>query len=71
MPHLLLSDMALFFGRFHPLLVHLPIGILLLGVLLQGLAMNKRLRRLGEAVPAALFFGMLSTIPAIGQAGDV
>ncbi len=67
MPHLLLFDLGLFFGRFHPLLVHLPIGILLLAVLLQLLAMNKRLRRLGEAVPAALLFGFLSTLPALAS----
>ncbi|MCP9237778.1 c-type cytochrome domain-containing protein [Lewinella sp. JB7] len=35
MPSLLLTDFALFFGRFHPLIVHLPIGFLLLAVLLE------------------------------------
>ncbi|MEM9258268.1 MAG: c-type cytochrome domain-containing protein [Bacteroidota bacterium] len=35
MPHLLLSDFGLFVGRFHPLLVHLPIGFLLLAALLE------------------------------------
>ncbi|MEM6772553.1 MAG: hypothetical protein AAF597_18390, partial [Bacteroidota bacterium] len=35
MPHLLLSDFGLFIGRFHPLLVHLPIGFLLLAALLE------------------------------------
>ncbi|MBB4077747.1 putative membrane protein [Lewinella aquimaris] len=35
MPSLLLTDYALFFGRFHPLIVHLPIGFLLLAVLLE------------------------------------
>lgn len=31
----LLSDWALFLGRFHPLLVHLPIGFILLALLLE------------------------------------
>lgn len=33
MPTLYLSDPGLFVGRFHPLLVHLPAGFLLLAVL--------------------------------------
>lgn len=35
MPPLLLADLSLFFGRFHPLVVHLPIGFLLLAALLE------------------------------------
>ncbi|MTB49991.1 c-type cytochrome domain-containing protein [Lewinella sp. W8] len=35
MPTVLLADFGLFLGRFHPLLVHLPIGILLLAVVLE------------------------------------
>ena len=35
MPSLLLADLGLFVGRFHPLLVHLPIGFLLLAALLE------------------------------------
>lgn len=36
MPHLLLeTNFALFLGRFHPLVVHLPIGMLLLAALLE------------------------------------
>jgi len=31
------SDLTLFFGRFHPLVVHLPIGILLMAAALEGL----------------------------------
>ena len=32
------SDLSLFFGRFHPLVVHLPIGILLMAAALEGLS---------------------------------
>ncbi|WP_273447810.1 c-type cytochrome domain-containing protein [Neolewinella agarilytica] len=35
MPTILLSDFGLFVGRFHPILVHLPIGFLLLAVLME------------------------------------
>jgi uncharacterized membrane protein len=35
MPSIILADFGLFLGRFHPLLVHLPIGILILAVVLE------------------------------------
>ncbi|CAH1000900.1 hypothetical protein LEM8419_01941 [Neolewinella maritima] len=35
MPSLLLADLGLFVGRFHPLLVHLPIGFLILAAVLE------------------------------------
>lgn len=35
MPLLLSADWGLFFGRFHPLVVHLPIGLLLLAAVLE------------------------------------
>jgi uncharacterized membrane protein len=41
MQNLLLADFGLFLGRFHPLLVHLPIGFLLLAVLLEWWPGNK------------------------------
>jgi mono/diheme cytochrome c family protein/uncharacterized membrane protein len=34
-PLLMVSDWAVFFGRFHPVLVHLPIGFLLIAALLE------------------------------------
>lgn len=37
-------DIVLFFGRFHPLLVHLPIGFLVLLVVLESLARFRRFR---------------------------
>ena len=56
------QNLLLFFGRFHPLLVHLPIGFLILLVSLESLARTRRFRSantcagyiLAFLVPAAL-----------------
>lgn len=47
-------------GHFHPLLVHLPIGILLIGLLLQFLARKKKYYLLQHAVPAVLLTGAIT-----------
>ncbi|MGV8878498.1 MAG: c-type cytochrome domain-containing protein [Sphingobacteriaceae bacterium] len=49
-----------FSGRFHPLLVHLPIGILLIGLLLQWLSLNKKYSFLQPAIPIILLAGAVS-----------
>lgn len=49
-----------FIGRFHPLFVHLPIGILIIGLLFQWLSKVKKYRRLRIAVPFLMFFGALT-----------
>ena len=49
-------------GRFHPVLVHLPIGILLLACLFQWLSVKKNFAALQPAIGVALFIGMLSAI---------
>lgn len=51
-----------FFGRFHPLLVHLPIGMLLLAFLFECLSARERYRALKSAVQPALFWGTLFAI---------
>jgi mono/diheme cytochrome c family protein len=38
----MLLSIGLFFGRLHPLLVHLPIGILLMWIFLQALSLNPK-----------------------------
>ena len=53
-------DLSSFFGRLHPALVHLPIGILLLAFIFQLLSFSKRYKKLKAAVRPALFYGMLS-----------
>lgn len=54
--------MLTFLGRFHPLLVHLPIGILLLAVLFAWLGRWQRFQHLKAVVPFTLFMGTLGAI---------
>ncbi|WP_027395195.1 c-type cytochrome domain-containing protein [Aquimarina latercula] len=58
------SDFVLFFGRFHPLVVHLPIGFLFFAFILEIVAKYQKKELLKEAVPLALFFGAFSAIIA-------
>jgi uncharacterized membrane protein len=51
------ADLSLFFGRFHPLVVHLPIGILLFAALLEVLALVKKSEHLQLAIRVALLTG--------------
>lgn len=61
-------------GRLHPLLVHLPIGILLLAAVFEFLAYFKPYRKLRTAVPAMILFGALastlSVITGLSLAAD-
>jgi uncharacterized membrane protein len=56
------SDLALFIGRFHPVLVHLPIGFLVLLATLEGLSLGSRFR----AANASARFILLLLVPAAG-----
>ena len=58
----LLFSVTEFIGRFHPVIVHLPIGILLLAALFQLLSRKEKFRSLNTAIGIALFGGMLSAI---------
>ena len=51
-----------FIGRFHPILVHLPIGILILAVLFIALSLKEQFSYLKDAIGITLFLGMLSAI---------
>jgi uncharacterized membrane protein len=60
------ADMVLFFGRFHPILVHLPVGILVFLMVLEVLCF----RRSGEAKHGAsaflaLWFGSAGAVFAV------
>lgn len=62
MPQLFLTDFGLFLGRFHPLLVHLPIGFLLLAVVLEWWPGNK----LRPAIRVSWVVGALAAVTAAG-----
>ena len=60
-------DIVLFFGRFHPLLVHLPIGFLLLAAIMEVLSVfyKSRFKNLNTAISISLLCG---AIGALGSA---
>ncbi len=58
-------DLGLFFGRFHPLVVHLPIGFLLLAAVFEGLSRFEKYRSLKAAVSWSLLFGAISALFAV------
>jgi uncharacterized membrane protein/mono/diheme cytochrome c family protein len=53
-------EWVLFLGRFHPLLVHLPIGILIIAALIEFFARTPKLQALREANNFVLFWGALT-----------
>lgn len=58
----MLLSIGLFFGRLHPVLVHLPIGILLMGIFLQALSRNPRYGVSAGVIKIVLLCGALSAI---------
>jgi uncharacterized membrane protein len=61
---MLLLDIATFLGRLHPLVVHLPIGFLLLAAIFDLLSYAEKLKHLDQAVVVILLFGFLSAVVA-------
>ncbi len=57
-------DLSFFFGRFHLVLVHLPIGLLLMAVVMYFLSGKKRFGQLDGAIAFSLLLGALSAILA-------
>lgn len=51
-----------FFGRFHPVLVHLPIGILIFAIVIDIASGRERYKGLRPALPLAYLLGALSAI---------
>ncbi|MES2372452.1 MAG: c-type cytochrome domain-containing protein [Bacteroidota bacterium] len=51
-----------FFGRFHPVLVHLPIGFLLLALILQWLSRKEKYMAILPAIRISFLLGMISAI---------
>lgn len=58
-------DLLLFVGRFHPVLVHFPIGLLLLAGLLELLAMRRGFRGLRPAAGVVLWLGAAGAVAAV------
>lgn len=58
----MLISISEFIGQLHPLLVHLPIGILLIACLLQWLSSTQRFNSLQQAISITLFCGMLTAV---------
>ena len=58
------SDLWLFVGRWHPTVVHLPIGILLLAVGFELAGRTGRFPILGPLIPVLLYLGALAAIVA-------
>ncbi|SDJ90085.1 Uncharacterized membrane protein [Catalinimonas alkaloidigena] len=59
-------DFALFLGRFHPLVVHLPIGFLLLAGLLEWQARRRDRAAWQPAIRLTLGLGAVSAVAAVG-----
>ncbi|MBL7739677.1 MAG: hypothetical protein JNK14_10685 [Chitinophagaceae bacterium] len=59
---MLLLSITDLIARFHPVLVHLPIGILLLACLFQWLTIKNRYLFLQPVIPAILFWGMIGAV---------
>lgn len=59
-----LLDILTFSGRLHPLIVHLPIGFLLLATLFNLLSYTWKFGYLKQAVPIALLAGFVSAVLA-------
>jgi uncharacterized membrane protein len=60
----LLQFLADFLGHFHPVVVHLPIGILLIAALFHFLARTNKFQALRPAVSVSIFLGMLFALVA-------
>ena len=58
------SDLVLFFGRFHPLILHLPIGFLVIAFALEILSRFGRFRSYRSAVRFVLFAGAAFSVVA-------
>ncbi len=53
-------DWDLFVGRFHPLVVHFPVALLMAAALMEMLTRIKFFRPIGAAIPFILFLGALT-----------
>lgn len=56
------ADWGSFFGHFHPVVVHLPIGILFIAFILEMLRLKTKNSQLNVAIPIILFWGFISAV---------
>ncbi|MBL7698537.1 MAG: hypothetical protein JNK79_10270 [Chitinophagaceae bacterium] len=63
---MILSDIINFFGRFHPLIVHLPIGIFLLAFFFDLISYHRRFSYCRRIVPLVVFTGFIFSILSVG-----
>ena len=56
------SDWVIFIGRFHPLMVHLPIGIILVGITMYFLAKKRKFTQFKSAVPFLMGAGAICAL---------
>lgn len=61
---MIILDIAQFSGRLHPLIVHLPIGFLLLATLFELISYNKKYEHLKSAVSFSLLLGFIAAMLA-------
>ena len=61
---MIVADLLTFFGRLHPVVVHLPIGILILALLLDLYAYRKQQDHFKPTVQLSLLAGFLSAVTA-------
>ena len=61
---MILLNISTFSGHLHPLVVHLPIGFILLAAVFNILSYSKKYENLKSAVPVALLMGFISAVLA-------
>ncbi|MDN3655624.1 c-type cytochrome domain-containing protein [Ferruginibacter paludis] len=61
---MILLDITTFMGRLHPMVVHLPIGFLLLAVVFELMSYSNRFKYLKTAVSITLLFGFITATAA-------
>lgn len=61
---MILLDIFTFLGRMHPLIIHLPIGFLLLAIIFDIVSYHKKFEFLHRAVPFTLLIGFASAAAA-------
>lgn len=54
-----------FFGRFHPLLVHFPVGVIVLAFVFDALSLVRKYRKLSIAVQPSLAFGTFAAVVSV------